>query len=110
MSLLFNFLCVEEIVVVNIIDGLDGCWEVVLDCEGILFNLVFNIEIGLYGILVIFDSVDQGVYDILVIGLLCDVDQVMLWVFMVNVIFVVVFDVGIDVMIGDWICLGFFDV
>lgn len=110
MSLPLNFSRVEETAAVNIIDGLDGRWEAVLDREGTLLNLVLNIETGPHGTSATLDSVDQGVYDIPVTGLSRDADQVTLRVPMANVTFAAAFDAGTDAMIGDWTRPGFPDV
>lgn len=110
MSLPLNFSRVEETAAVNIIDGLDGRWEAVLDREGTLLNLVLNIETGPHGTSATLDSVDQGVYDIPVTGLSRDADEVTLRVPMANVTFAAAFDAGADAMIGDWTRPGFPDV
>lgn len=110
MTLPLNFSRVDETAAVNIIDGLDGRWEAVLDREGTLLNLVLNIETGPHGTSATLDSVDQGVYDIPVTGLSRDADQVTLRVPMANVTFAAAFDAGTDAMIGDWTRPGFPDV
>lgn len=110
MTLPLNFSRVDETAAVNIIDGLDGRWEAVLDREGTLLNLVLNIETGPHGTSATLDSVDQGVYDIPVTDLSLQADQVTLRIPMANVTFSAALDADAGVLAGDWTRPGFPDV
>lgn len=110
MTLPLNFSRVDESAAINIIDGLDGRWEAVLDREGTLLNLVLNIETGPHGTSATLDSVDQGVYDIPVTDLSRDADQVTLRIPMANVTFSAALDADAGVLAGDWTRPGFPDV
>ena len=110
MTLPLNFSRVDETAAVNIIDGLDGRWEAVLDREGTLLNLVLNIETGPHGTSATLDSVVQGVYDIPVTDLSRDADQVTLRIPMANVTFSAALDADAGVLAGDWTRPGFPDV
>lgn len=110
MTLPLNFSRVDETAAVNIIDGLDGRWEAVLDREGTLLNLVLNIETSAHGTSATLDSVDQGVYDIPVTDLSRDADAVSLRIPMANVTFMAALNAGGDALTGDWTRPGFPDV
>ncbi len=110
MTLPLNFSRVDETAAVNIIDGLDGRWEAVLDREGTLLNLVLNIETGPHGTSATLDSVVQGVYDIPVTDLSRVADQVTLRIPMANVTFSAALDADAGVLAGDWTRPGFPDV